>query len=108
MTRSTKTKPKLAAKKAAQKLAKKAAAKVAKPPKDTTPKARPSRAKSGKPLPPPMETAAGTPGFGEAPQAGFTAQPYDPEAGFGAGSETLPALRSVAPRLEVTPACRLG
>ncbi len=100
MTRSTKTQPKPAAKKAAQKSAKKAAAKAAKPAKDTTPKARPSRAKSGKPLPPPMETAAGTPGFGEAPQTGFTAQPYDPEAGFGAGSETLPALRSVAPRPE--------
>ncbi|MFY0612932.1 MAG: DEAD/DEAH box helicase family protein, partial [Hyphomicrobiaceae bacterium] len=47
-----------------------------------------------------METAAGTPGFGEAPQAGFTAASYDPEAGFGAGSDTLPALRSVAPRPE--------
>ena len=96
MTRTTKTKPKPAAKKAAQKPAKKVAAK---PPKDTTPIARPSRAKSGKPTAPPMETAAGTPGFGEAPQAGFTAT-YDPEAGFGAGSEKLPALRSVAPRPE--------
>lgn len=42
---------------------------------------RPSRTKSGKPAPPPAETAAGTPGFGEAPQATFTP------------ADTLPALR---------------
>jgi excinuclease ABC subunit B len=75
---------------------------TAKPPKDSTPSARPSRAKSGKPLPPPMETAAGTPGFGEAPQTGFS-NGYD--TGFetgssSAGNNVLPALRSVAPRPE--------
>jgi len=48
---------------------------------------RPSRGKSGKPLPPPAETAAGTPGFGEAPQASF-----EPAA------STLPALRVSGPR----------
>ena len=94
MTRSTKSKAKAPAKKAA--------AKPAKPAKDTTPKARPSRAKAGKPIAPPMETAAGTPGFGEAPQAGFTSG-YDTnfEAGSSsAGNNVLPALRSVAPRPE--------
>jgi excinuclease ABC subunit B len=45
---------------------------------------RPSRAKSGKPPAPPVETAAGTPGFGEAPQAGFV-----PSAA------SLPALRNI-------------
>ncbi|MGH6816483.1 MAG: DEAD/DEAH box helicase family protein, partial [Hyphomicrobiaceae bacterium] len=40
---------------------------------DPTPRPRPSRAKSGKPAPPPVETAAGTPGFGEALQAPFGA-----------------------------------
>jgi excinuclease ABC subunit B len=56
------------------------------PPK--TPKPRPSRGKSGKPTPPPVETAAGTPGtkgFGEAPQAGFNAS-----------ASMLPALRGQA------------
>ncbi|MEZ5853327.1 MAG: excinuclease ABC subunit UvrB [Hyphomicrobiaceae bacterium] len=74
---------------------------MAKAPKDSTPKPRPSRGKSGKPTPPPVETAAGTPsvaagrnrrkvaaeaepsgrgqghvglaGFGEAPSAAFEA-----------------------------------
>jgi excinuclease ABC subunit B len=90
----------------------KAAAKTAKSPKDTTPKdttprARPSRGRSGKPTAPPEETAAGTPGFGEAPQAAFhmesvagPASVYDPDAGFGATADVLPALRSVAPRPE--------
>ena len=90
----------------------KAAAKTAKPPKDktpkdTTPRARPSRGRSGKPTAPPEETAAGTPGFGEAPQAAFhmesvagSAPVYDPDAGFGATADVLPALRSVAPRPE--------
>ncbi len=41
--------------------------------KDTTPKPRPSRGKSGKPVAPPVETSAGTPGFGEAPQTAFRA-----------------------------------
>ena len=101
MARTTKSKPK--SKGSAKSTAKSTpAAKAAKPPKDSTPKARPSRAKSGKPLPPPMETAAGTPGFGEAPQAGFTIG-YD--TGFetgssSAGNNVLPALRSVAPRPE--------
>ena len=40
---------------------------------DSTPKPRPSRGRSGKPAGPPVETEAGTPGFGEAPQAAFTA-----------------------------------
>ena len=40
---------------------------------DATSKPRPSRVRSGKPAAPPVETAAGTPGFGEAPQAAFTA-----------------------------------
>jgi excinuclease ABC subunit B len=56
------------------------------PPK--TPKPRASRGKSGKPIPPPVETAAGTPGtkgFGEAPQAGFNAS-----------ASMLPALRGQA------------
>lgn len=84
--------------------AKKADVKTAaeKPPKDTTPKARPSRAKAGKPVAPPMETAARTPGFGEAPQAGFTSG-YDTNFAPGsssAGNNVLPALRSVAPRPE--------
>src|SRR5690606_26117430 len=52
-----------------------ASAKVKKP--------RTSRTKSGKPTPPPVETAAGTPGLREAPQA-----PFD--------SGTLPALRAQA------------
>ena len=34
---------------------------------------RPSRGRSGKPAAPPVETQAGTPGFGEAPQGAFTA-----------------------------------
>ena len=68
----------------------KAAAKNAVP-ADTTPKPRISRGKSGKPTPPPNETAAGTPGFGEAPQAAFDASG---ELGV------LPALRRVAPRPE--------
>ncbi len=65
-----------------------------KPRAKTTPKPRASRGKSGKPVAPPQETAAGTPmtaaqgGFGEAPQAAF-------EVG-----DTLPALRNYAPRAE--------
>ncbi len=61
------------------------------PPKDPNkvPKPRASRGKSGKPTPPPADTAAGTPvtrGFSEAPQADFTAR------------STLPALRQLGPR----------
>ncbi|MGF1648940.1 MAG: DEAD/DEAH box helicase family protein, partial [Hyphomicrobiaceae bacterium] len=66
-------------------------------------KPRPSRGKAGKPVAPPIETAAGTPGFGEAPQAAFLAasgpaalpdlsQYGSLEAG------TLPALRQSGPR----------
>jgi excinuclease ABC subunit B len=103
---------------------------MARTPKDTTPKARPSRGRSGKPTAPPVETEAGTPapaqgrarragnggagnngatGFGEAPQAAF-------ETGAPLGSESaqlleatlarqrtasqLPALRQVKPRPE--------
>lgn len=51
---------------------------MARPPKSPSSKlnpskSRPSRERSGKPSPPPVETEAGTPGFGEAPQASFTA-----------------------------------
>ena len=61
------------------------------PPKSgTTPKPRPSRGRSGKPTPPPQETAAGTPGFGEAPQA-----PFLPDT-----RSTLPALRMAGRPLE--------
>ena len=74
------------------------------------PKPRASRAKSGKPTPPPADTLAGTPGFGEMPQAAFTASgplterpvvvdnalsPRD-----GGTAKPLPALRSVKPRPE--------
>ncbi|MCU0788757.1 MAG: excinuclease ABC subunit UvrB, partial [Verrucomicrobia bacterium] len=55
-------------------------------PRTSDPRARPSRGRSGKPAPPPAETAAGTPGFGEAPQRG-----YDP------GTPVLPALRASGP-----------
>ena len=90
-----------------------------KPDKDSTPKPRPSRGKSGKPIAPRAETAAGTPGFGEQSQATFTAsgplleQPEIFErlrALGGAVPSTsaadppkkvpLPALRSVKPRPE--------
>ena len=43
------------------------------PVSDSTPKPRPSRGRSGKPVAPPAETQAGTPGFGEQSQAPFTA-----------------------------------
>ncbi len=77
---------------------------MAKSPKASTtaPKPRPSRIKSGKPSPPPGETAAGTPGFGEAPQAAFTAsgpllqQPTVVEQPRLPGElSKLPALRGV-------------
>ncbi|MBL8566697.1 MAG: excinuclease ABC subunit UvrB [Hyphomicrobiaceae bacterium] len=74
---------------------------MAKPPKlpADTPKPRPSRGKSGKPLPPPSETAAGTPatrGFAEAPQTAFAAEPAHYPASVAAS--TLPALRQAGPR----------
>jgi excinuclease ABC subunit B len=91
---------------------------MAKPPK--TPGAskvpRPSRGKSGKPTPPPMETQAGTPGFGEAPQSSFTAS--GPLGEFApayfaeqarleteAGKKQLPALRQQGP---VPPRASMG
>ncbi len=68
---------------------------MSRPPKSSPSKPRPSRGKSGKPSPPPFETAAGTPGFGEAPQSFYgdapaTARP----AGI---RSALPALRSSGP-----------
>ncbi len=69
------------------------------PPRDSTPRPRPSRGKSGKPPAPPVESAGGTPetkrstaqavsqGFAEAPQAPF----------LPASPSTLPALRQVGP-----------
>ncbi|PPD28018.1 MAG: excinuclease ABC subunit B [Hyphomicrobium sp.] len=64
-------------------------------------KPRPSRGGSGKPAAPPVETAAGTPGFGEAPQEAFTASgplgAFAPGANV-AGLSTLPALRQSGPR----------
>ena len=61
---------------------------------------RPSRGKSGKPAPPPHETAAGTPGFGEAPQSAFTANgPLFDRSVLGEKPlSTLPALRQSGPR----------
>ncbi|MDX2308202.1 MAG: excinuclease ABC subunit UvrB [Hyphomicrobium sp.] len=60
------------------------------PKSDTPNEPRKSRGKSGKPAAPPVETAAGTPGFGEAPQEAFTAS-----GPLGAVAlPTLPALRS--------------
>ncbi|MFZ4805985.1 MAG: excinuclease ABC subunit UvrB [Hyphomicrobiaceae bacterium] len=50
-------------------------------------KPRPSRPHSGKPLPPPIETGAGTPGFAEAMPANYAV-----------GPSTLPALRVSGPR----------
>ncbi len=75
------------------------AGKAAKPAKDATPKPRASRGKAGKPTAPPVETAAGTPGFGEAPQAAFLAaegppQLADPSQYASVDSAApLPALR---------------
>ena len=71
-------------------------------PKSNRPKKpRPSRRGSGKPAAPPVETAAGTPGFGEAPQEAFTAS--GPLGAFAPGTNvaalsTLPALRQSGPR----------
>ncbi len=94
---------------------------MSRPPKSSSPKSvRTSRVRSGKPSAPPMETATGTPGFGESPQSAFTvngplgAGPLTPAlsprgegdvrgASPGAnrdahGLPTLPALRGGAPR----------
>ncbi|MGQ0456917.1 MAG: excinuclease ABC subunit UvrB [Hyphomicrobium sp.] len=70
------------------------------PPKSESPKRpRPSRGRSGKPTPPPIETAAGTPGLSEG-YARYLAAPSDsasrsrPEGAL----PSLPALRGGAPR----------
>ncbi len=57
---------------------------------------RPSSGKAGKPAPPPNETAAGTPGFGEAPQGAYA--PGSEPAVARRALPTLPALRGGAPR----------
>ncbi|OYW55000.1 MAG: excinuclease ABC subunit B [Hyphomicrobium sp. 32-62-53] len=73
------------------------------PPKSDLPKARPSRGRSGKPAAPPVETAAGTPGFGESMQSSYipgtsalpalrTSGPLPPRAGDGSISDALNAL----------------
>ncbi len=65
---------------------------------------RQSRGKSGKPLPPPTETAAGTPGFGDQSQAQFTAsgplteRPAILEQNLALAKPQLPALRQSGPR----------
>ena len=66
-----------------------------KPPSDKTPKARPSRARSGKPAAPPVETAARTPGFHDSKQSTFSGEP--PSASPPA-RPALPALRQSGPR----------
>ncbi len=95
-----------------------------KPDTDSTPKPRPSRGKSGKPVGPRGETAAGTPGFAEASQTTFTAtgplleqpsvveklvalggvvpasQTAEPDKPQQPQKSTLPALRQVKPRPE--------
>ncbi len=61
---------------------------MARTPKSDAPKApRVSRGKASKPVGPPVETAAQTPGFGEAMQRDYTP-----------GPSTLPALRAAGPR----------
>ncbi|MEL6299435.1 MAG: excinuclease ABC subunit UvrB [Pseudomonadota bacterium] len=81
--------------------AKKTAAKKVE--RDTTPKPRQSRGKSGKPVAPPVETSASTPGLGEAPQAAFTAASGpaalpDPSQYANVEAKPLPALRQSGPR----------
>jgi excinuclease ABC subunit B len=68
---------------------------------------RASRGRSGKPGAPPVETSAGTPGFGEAPQGAFTASGplgstvitsgYVPEPTGDEPRKQLPALRQQGP-----------
>ncbi|WP_072390139.1 excinuclease ABC subunit UvrB [Hyphomicrobium sp. CS1GBMeth3] len=72
---------------------------MASPPKKsgTSKGPRPSRGRSGKPTPPPAETAAGVPaprGFSEAPQAQFDAESRAPGDG---AKPALPALRQQGP-----------
>ncbi|WP_210269838.1 excinuclease ABC subunit UvrB [Hyphomicrobium methylovorum] len=60
---------------------------------------RPSRGKASKPAGPPVETAAGTPGFGEAPQSNYAASIGHLTQGEGSGEKrSLPALRQSGPR----------
>jgi excinuclease ABC subunit B len=76
---------------------------MASPPKTPSSKPpRPSRGRSGKPSAPPVETSAGTPGFGEAPQSAFTASgplgAFPRQANEGDGThKPLPALRQQGP-----------
>ena len=86
------------------------------PDKDKTPRPRASRGKSGKPVAPRAETAAGTPGFSDTAQAAFTAsgplleRPEIVERLVALGGvqgeaapapkPILPALRQVKPRPE--------
>jgi excinuclease ABC subunit B len=58
------------------------------------PRSRASRGKSGKPAAPPVETEVGTPGFGEAPQAAFTAS--GPLGAVDLINSRMPALRNQA------------
>ena len=62
------------------------------PRKSAASKPRPSRVRSGKPTQPPRETAAATPGLGEAPQA-----PFDIDMPAPSAASTLPALRGRGP-----------
>ena len=85
---------------------------MASPPKKPvgTKAPRPSRGRSGKPAAPPVETQAGTPGFGEAPQTAFTASGplgefapayFAEQARLDAEAKAkpdLPALRQSGPR----------
>ncbi len=82
---------------------------MARSPKNESSKPRPSRGKSGKPAAPPVETAAGTPGFGESPQGQYSAPsgrldatpsevPLGKGESLGANKKVLPALRGGAPR----------
>jgi len=70
-------------------------------PNDRTPKPRPSRGRSGKPPAPPVETAAGTPGFGEAPQTTFT--PTGPLTERPTAVERLESLLNLRAPVAVTP-----
>ena len=70
-----------------------------KPPLEKVTRPRPSRGKSGKPAPPPVETGAGTPGFGEAAQSIYLPPGNSPLANRPQGAlPTLPALRQSGPR----------
>ncbi len=91
---------------------------MARPPKsESIQKPRAAKGRAGKPAPPPNETAAGTPGFGEAPQGPYAPGSLAAKAGITAGEQpiasqrlapgankdahglpTLPALRGGAPR----------